>query len=140
MLWRTFQDRLVAELKLYQIDNIEDANEFLKHRFIPSFNLQFGVEANEAEKAYRRNIFGNLDLVFCKKLQRKIMSGNVFSWDSITWVVQEKSDFRGREINVNIHLNGDYSFDIMGRKVECRVLARKRLSDYGNRSKLNKPA
>jgi hypothetical protein len=43
-----------------------------------------------------------------------------------------------REININIHLNGTYSFDIMGRKIPCKVSARKRLNDYGDRSKLRK--
>lgn len=137
-LWRTFQDRLIAELAFQGITTIEDANSFLKDHFIPSYNLQFGVEAEDSGSAYRKNVFGNLDLIFCKKIQRKIMNGNVFSWDNITWVVDDIKSYSGREINVNMHLNGTYSFDIMGRKVQCKVSCRKRLNDYGDRSKLRK--
>jgi len=139
-LWRTFQDRLVAELSFYQIVDMAEANEYLKKKFIPSYNKQFSIEAECSEKSYRKNVFGNLDIIFCKKIVRKIMSGNVFSWESVTWVVDQKKDYSGREININIHLDGSYSFDIMGRKVQTRVLNRKRLRDYGNRSKIRKRA
>jgi hypothetical protein len=137
-LWRTFQDRLIAELAFQGITNIIEANWFLKEHFIPAYNLQFSVEAEDQESAFRKNVFGNLDLIFCKKIQRKIMNGNVFSWENVTWVIDDVKSYSGREINVNIHLNGTYSFDLMGRKVQCRVSNRKRLSDYGDKSKLRK--
>jgi transposase len=137
-LWRTFQDRLVAELDFQGITNIKDANEFLKCHFIPAYNLQFTHPAREPEKAYRKNVFGNLDLIFCKKVQRKVMVGNIFSWEGVTWVIDQTKDFYGREINVNIHLDGSYCFDLMGRKVHCKVLRKNRLNDYGDKSKLRK--
>lgn len=137
-LWRTFQDRLVAELEIQSITKIDEANEFLKQHFIPAYNLQFSVAADEIESAYRKNVFGNLDMIFCKKIQRKIMCGNVFSWENVTWVIDEVKNYAGREINVNTHLDGSYSFDIMGRKIHCKVSSRKRLSDYGDQSKLKK--
>lgn len=137
-LWRTFQDRLIAELAFQGITDIKEANRFLKEYFIPAYNLQFSVEAEDPQSAYRKNVFGNLDLIFCKKIQRKVMSGNVFSWDNVTWVIDDVKSFSGREINVNIHLNGTYSFDLMGRKIQCKISSRKRLNDYGDRSKLRK--
>jgi hypothetical protein len=137
-LWRTFQDRLIAELAFQNITTIDEANSFLKNHFIPSYNLQFAVEAEDSSPAYRKNVFGNLDLIFCKKIQRKVMNGNVFSWDNVTWVIDDVKSYSGREININIHLNGTYSFDIMGRKIPCKVSERKRLNDYGDRSKLRK--
>lgn len=137
-LWRTFQDRLIAELAFNHITEITEANIFLKQTFIPAYNLQFSVPAEEEKLAYRKNIFGNLDLIFCKKVQRKVMSGNVFSWENVTWVIESSKSYSGREININTHLNGVESFDIMGRKVICRILIKKRIQDYGNKSKLRK--
>jgi hypothetical protein len=139
-LWRTFQDRLVTELEFYGISSFDEANKFLKEIFIPAYNLQFTVEAEEKESAYRKNVFGDLDIIFCKKIRRKVMVGNVFGWDNITWVVDTKKCFYGREININIHLDGSYSFDIMGRKVQCKISNRKKLSGYGDKSKLRKSA
>jgi hypothetical protein len=137
-LWRTFQDRLLAELSFHSITEMDEANKFLKEEFIPSYNLQFSVEAQEDESAYRKNVFGNLDIIFCKKIQRKIMSGNIFSWDNVTWMIDEVKSYSGREININTHLDGSYSFDMLGRKIHCKVYAKKRLNDYGDRSKLRK--
>jgi hypothetical protein len=137
-LWRSFQDRLIVELALHGITEIKEANKFLKNNFIPAYNLQFSVPAENKALAYRKNIFGDLDLIFCKKVQRKIMSGNVFSWENVTWVVDTAKDYSGREININTHLNGVNSFDFMGRKINCRIVIKKRLQDYGNKSKLRK--
>jgi len=139
-LWRTFQDRLVAELAFYKITEFDEANEYLKEVFIPAYNLKFSVKAEDNEKAYRKNVFGDLEIIFCKKIRRKIMVGNVFSWENVTWILDEKKCFYGRELNINIHLNGSHSFDVMGRKVHCKVSNRKKISDYGNKSKLRKSA
>jgi hypothetical protein len=127
-------------LAFYKITDFEEANEYLKEVFIPAYNLQFSVKATDSEKSYRKNVFGDLDIIFCKKIRRKIMVGNVFSWENVTWILDEKKCFYGRELNINIHLDGSYSFDVMGRKVHCKVSNRKRVSDYGNKSKLRKSA
>ena len=137
-LWRTFQDRLIAELELHGISDINEANIFLKKTFIPSYNLQFSVPAEDNKLAYRKNVFGDLDLIFCKKIQRKVMSGNIFSWENITWMVESTKEYSGREININTHLNGTNSFDFMGRKINCKIIVKRRLSDYGNKSKLRR--
>ncbi len=42
-LFRTLQDRLVKELRLNNISDIEEANKFLKEVFIPEFNKKFSV-------------------------------------------------------------------------------------------------
>jgi len=42
---KTLQDRLVKELRLRGIDNIEDGNKYLQEEFIPEFNKRFPIEA-----------------------------------------------------------------------------------------------
>lgn len=129
-LWRTFQDRLIAELSLYEITTMEEANKFLQDDFLPRYNLQFSVEAEEKETSYRKNVFGDLDLIFCRKVKRKIASGNSFSWEGVTWIVDDNLNFKNRTIHINLHINGSYSFDIMGRKVHARP--------FDSRKKYNK--
>ena len=48
----TFQDRLVTELGLAKATTIQQANQILE-QFIPRFNTQFGVPAEQAKAAYR---------------------------------------------------------------------------------------
>jgi hypothetical protein len=53
-LWNTFQDRLVAELRLAGVTTLAAANAFLATTFLPAFNTQFAVPAAVAAPAYRR--------------------------------------------------------------------------------------
>ena len=53
-LFGTLQDRLGAELRLEGIDQIEEANTFLKSNFIKRFNRRFGVLARDSERAWRK--------------------------------------------------------------------------------------
>lgn len=131
-LFRTLQDRLIAELSFYNIHTIEEANDFLGG-FIERFNEQFGVEAKEEEKAYRRNVFGRTELILCKKERRKIGVGNVFSYESVTWLIDEKRCYRGREVNINTHVDGRQSFDIMGKEIHPKPIRSHRV--YGHKKR-----
>lgn len=133
-LFRTLQDRLIAELKLHSIRTIEEANKFLKKRFIPEFNKLFGVEPVEIETAYRKNVFGNLEMILCKKEYRKIGVGNVFSYESVTWLIDDKRCFRGREVNINTHLDGRQSFDIMGKEIKAKPIKSSRIYGHNKRA------
>lgn len=133
-LFRTLQDRLVAELKFYNIETMEEANKFLKKDFIDRFNLQFSVEPQEEEKAYRKNVFGRLDFVFCKKERRKIGVGNVFSYNSVTWLIDEKRCYRGREVNINTHIDGSQSFDIMNKEIKPKAVKSQRIYGHNKRA------
>jgi hypothetical protein len=131
-LFRTLQDRLIAELNFYEMKTIEEANDFLKE-YIPRFNAQFGVPPQDEEKAYRKNVFGRLDLILCKKERRKINVGNIFSYGSITWLLEEARCFRGREVNINTHIDGRQSFDIMGKEIHPRAIRSKAF--YGHKKR-----
>jgi hypothetical protein len=60
-LWNTFQDRLVAELRLAGITTMAAGNAFLVTTFLPAFNAQFAVPPAVAATAYR-NIPRGVDL------------------------------------------------------------------------------
>jgi len=52
-LFKTFQDRLLKELKLHKISSIEEANEYLRDVFIPNFNRRFCRDPQEPKPAWR---------------------------------------------------------------------------------------
>jgi len=52
-LWNTFQDRLVAELRLAGITTLAAGTPFLATTFLPAFNAQFTVPPAVAARAYR---------------------------------------------------------------------------------------
>ena len=79
-LFRVFQDRLVKELRLYGISDYASANRYLQKKFITDYNKRFahceGVES--VWTVLPANI--NLDLVFCKKYERKVNFDNTIKF------------------------------------------------------------
>ena len=75
-LWGTFQDRLVAELRLAGASTMDEANRVLED-FLPRFNARFSVPASQSGSAYRRPP-QDLDLagVLCFKYQRTVAGDN----------------------------------------------------------------
>lgn len=122
-LFRTLQDRLIAELNFVQIKTIPEANKFLKEIFIPKFNKKFAHAPREKEKSYAPVCHRDLSLVLCRKESRKISSGNSFSYQSKRYILNENKDYRFRTININIHQDGSISYDIAGKKVLVELFA-----------------
>lgn len=119
-LWLTLQDRLIAELRFYQITTMADANKFLKETFIPEFNEKFSVAPREKESHFKPSKFENLDLIFCRKNKRKITPSNSFSYGGEVFIVDEKENYKFRSMNINTHIDGTASFDICGRHVKVK--------------------
>jgi len=109
-LFKTFQDRLLKELKLHKISFIEEANRYLHNVFIPKFNKSFSREPKDTEVAWRV-IPGeiNLESVFSIKEQRTVMADNTISW-------------RGRIFQI-LHDKHRISF------AKAKVVVEKRLDD-----------
>ena len=75
-LFRTFQDRFIKELRLHNIKNYHQANRFLQNYFIDYYNKRFAKTAG-VENSYKPlPLKTNLDLIFCKKYQRKVNFDN----------------------------------------------------------------
>ena len=72
----TFQDRLVAELRLAGVSTLAEANNVLKE-FITQFNQRFGVPAAQSGSAYREvSAVLDLDGVLCVKEIRRVAKDN----------------------------------------------------------------
>ena len=74
-LWGTFQDRLVAELRLAGVSTLEGANRLL-HDFLPRYNQRFAVAPAVPGVAYRP-LSQPIDEVFCFKYERTVGADNV---------------------------------------------------------------
>ncbi len=80
----TFQDRLVAELRLAGASTIEEANIVLEV-FLPRFSERFGVPAARSEPAYR-SVDPGLDIagVLCLKERRRVAKDNTVQYHGHT--------------------------------------------------------
>ena len=76
-LWGTFQDRLLNQLRLDKVDNMQAANEYLQ-TFLPAYNPRFAVPAAQPGTAYCKPDEGFIpDEVFCFKYSRTAGKDNV---------------------------------------------------------------
>lgn len=74
-LFGVLQDRLIKEMRLAQIKNYQQANNFLLNFFLPDYNARFAIK--NVQSIFRplpKSI--NLDTVFCVKLQRTVNNDN----------------------------------------------------------------
>jgi len=71
-LWRTFQDRLVSELRAAKTSTVEQANAVLE-RFLPEYNQQFSQTASQPGVAYRKlDPRLDLDYIFALRYERVV--------------------------------------------------------------------
>jgi len=91
-LWQTFQDRVVIEMRLANISNIDEANTFLTS-FIQKSNDRFSVLPAVPNPVYRPSTDAKiLDLILCKKVERKVLNGSTFSYLGKMYQLLGKSD------------------------------------------------
>jgi hypothetical protein len=110
----TWQDRLVKELRLAKINNIEDTNEFIKKEFIPEFKKKFNVKAKKKGDLHRKlskTELTNLDHIFSVKNIRKVRNDFVVQYKNRYFQLKEiqknTTVYKKDEVIVEEHLNGD---------------------------------
>lgn len=69
-LFKTFQDRVIKELRLAEVSTLDAANAFLKS-YLPIYNRRFAVPPAQAADLHRpRPARGELDRILCIKTKR----------------------------------------------------------------------
>jgi transposase len=73
---RTFQDRLVNELRVAEIVTLEAANRYLADRFVPQHNATFARPARDAGSAFVPLGAADLDVMLCHEESRVVARDN----------------------------------------------------------------
>ena len=81
--WKTFQDRLVVELRLKKIKTQEEANVFLKE-FLNDYNRRFTVPATKSQAVFRTAPpSSHLDRILCLKETRTVAKDHTVSFEGL---------------------------------------------------------
>lgn len=89
---KTLQDRLVKELRLRDINTIEDANAYVQV-FIEEFNAKFGKLPRNPNDMHRPlSEHDSLDGSMCHKAQRTLSGSLTLRYDKVLFIL-EPSDF-----------------------------------------------
>src|SRR6202140_13494 len=79
----TWQGRLPQELRLHGIDSLEEANRFLRERYMAEFNRRFQVGAGERGTSFLPRRGRNLDLTFSLQFERAVNRDNTVSFQHL---------------------------------------------------------
>lgn len=87
---KTLQDRLVKELRLRGIQEIQTANRFLAEHFWDIYNQKFMISASDREDAHREKLTDQeLDDILCEKYIRKISKNMEIQFENIIYQIKE---------------------------------------------------
>lgn len=113
-IWGTLQDRLISEMRLHNICNMETANLFLK-RYLVDFNRRFTIRAKREERVFRpRPDLRSLDRILCLKETRFVAKDHTVQFEGLVLQIPPSSKWAsiaGQTVNV-LQLN-DGSIEIV---------------------------
>jgi Helix-turn-helix domain len=125
---RTLQGRLVNELRVAGATTVEQANAYLRERYIIRHNEFLARAPLKAESAFVPVGDADLDEILCLESVRKVGKDNVVSLDGVALQISRqpgRATCAGASVIVRQHLDGSYSIR-QGLKVLGRLDAKAR--------------
>ncbi len=124
----TLQDRLIKEMRLQHISDMEAGNKFLKG-FMADHNKRFSVPAREAENAHRNVLHSpdELDLVFSLHHQRTISKNLEVQYKKRIFQIQTPGSgdtMQKAKLTVCESLTGEITLLYKGRRLSCKEFNR----------------
>jgi hypothetical protein len=103
-MFLTHQSRLVKELALAGITEMEEANRYIRDKYLPAFNEEFKQPAPEEGSAFVSYPGGDIDEVLCEHHERVAGKDNCVSFEGLKLQIPED---RGRlhyvKVPVRVH-------------------------------------
>ena len=111
-LFGTLQDRLIAEMELWKVKEMQEANVFLKEVFIEDYNRRFAVEPQQVHKAWRKVPKGlDLQRIISFRYQATVANDNCIRLGDVVIDIPEGPRQRGyaqATVEVRQLLNGSW--------------------------------
>lgn len=127
--FQTHQDRLVKELALHGITDIDEANRYVTQVYMPAFNAEFKKPALEEGSVFVPWIGGNIDDILCEHFERTVNADNCVSFERLNLQIPSnryRCHYVRVKVQVHRYLDGSLAIFHGPRK----------LADYDLRGKL----
>jgi transposase len=119
-LFKTFQDRLIKEMRLRGLKSIAEGNEFLNH-YLPVFNKRFNVVPLENEDLHRPLPKGiELDKIFSIRTPRALRNDFTVAHEGKLYQVED--NIRSKEVFVEERINGSLLITYKGRALRYKQI------------------
>ena len=127
--FQTHQDRLVKELALHGITEMDAANRYLAQRYRPAFNAEFMQPASEEGSAFVPWKGESLDDVLCEQDERTVSADNCVSFEGMKLQIPaNRHRCHYVKVRVRVHRYPDGALAIFH--------GPRKLADYNQRGKL----
>jgi transposase len=114
-LFGTFQDRVVKEMRLAEICNIQEANLFLE-TYLPIYNARYNVFPKEKADLHRTAPTNNqLDQALCIRSSRVLKNDFTLSYNAR--IYQIKENIHAKKVTVEERIDGTLRFSYQGRSL-----------------------
>ena len=119
-LFKTFQDRVVKEMRLKEICTIEEANKFLQG-YLPEYNRRFTVQSKKTGNLHRKVPKGMpLDGILCIKTERVLRNDLTISYDGNLYQVMDKTN--AKKVMVEKRINGTMAIIHNGNRLRFKEI------------------
>jgi transposase len=108
----TWQGRLPQELRLAGCRTMEQANQFLRERYVAEFNRCFQVAAAQRGNAFVPCRRRDLNLIFALQFERAVNRDNTVSFQNLSLQLERvgwRATLAGCQVTVHQHLDGTLS-------------------------------
>lgn len=127
-LFQTLQDRLIKELRLNRISDLETANQFLTEKFIPAFNAKFAVEPRSRANRHRaltKHDADRLPAILCRHEERTVRSDYTISYQNQWYQLspeQPVTIFKKDKVLVEERRDGTNQIRLRGKYLNYQLL------------------
>ena len=119
-LFRTFQDRVIKEMRLRGIKTIEEGNQFLEE-YLPLYKKRFSVRPREKENLHRPLPRGiDLDAILCIKTERTLRNDFTVAHNHKLYQIEEAT--KASKVIVQDRMDGSMRITYQGRTLRFREI------------------
>jgi transposase len=122
-LFRTFQDRVIKEMRLRGIRTIEKGNRFLEE-YLPLYNKRFSVRPREKEDLHRPLPRGmDLNAILCIKTERTLRNDFTVAHNHKLYQIEEAT--KASKVIVQDRMDGSMRITYQGRALRFREITQR---------------
>jgi len=128
-LFKTFQDRLIKEMRLANISTLQEGNAFLEKTFLPQYRAKYAVEPRSKTNLHyplSQKEKYNLDAIFSKHYTRIIRNDFTISFNKQWYQLlkdQPATICKKDTVTAEERLDGTIHFRLRGKYLNYKILA-----------------
>ena len=126
-MFKTFQDRVIKEMRLADVSSIKEANRFLEG-YLPKYNKRFSVEARDKVDLHRPLAEGEgIDSKLCIKEERVLRNDYTVSYNNKLYQVMVRTN--AKRVTVEERISGRIVISYKSKELECKEIKARPVKD-----------